>query len=486
MITNQPQWQRTQDSSSTQQDKLMLPLWYMLMRSFLLLWGIIAIIYCCIGTGSLLYILLGTTSTIQHASLSFGLLVAAGILGIVDLFFWFRPSRFYSLSTSALLFAARAQTAAARHPENAASTSNILNPCNPSPYSNFSNANTTIPIPPTSVGERQAQMQAQRAGSQTAESVQPDSTYIPQSENQHSTSRDTVPSTKTGASLDSSTDVVEPNIRSQTALISPQKFRSFILPREGTDLDHCADKLAFNPDAARYVVTDGVGTSFLPSSWAQIIADHFVNRECDYENEAMFTFWLGECSHEWHKWVQNDWLPLARKNSGQEDWSREIGRGAATTLVGCSFSREALLQHGTTPISVTVVGDAEFFLLSPSEDAAGRWICKDYYRLQYEDFGHTTETLASPDRRVERDFKRVHVKRDVQAKLGDCIILATDALAQWLLLQMQQGKDPWQEVLSIFHHDAFRDFVYSSRSTGEMEIDDTTIMIVPLHPASFK
>src|SRR5207237_6545683 len=110
-----------------------------------------------------------------------------------------------------------------------------------------------------------------------------------------------------------------------------------------------------------------------------------------------------------------------------------------------------------------------------------QWKCQLHYRLELEDFGHTTEALATPDKRVERDHKWIHIKNDIAADAGDCIILTTDALARWILSQMKAGEDPWTKLLSISDANAFKRFVRFCRSTGAMETDDTTIMIIPVH-----
>jgi hypothetical protein len=259
-----------------------------------------------------------------------------------------------------------------------------------------------------------------------------------------------------------------------------QTFRYYILPREGKDLARCADKLSFDITRARYAVADGVGTSFLPGYWAQTIATEFVEHDINFTYPDDIVKWQQRCSERWHHWVNTEWVPQAVVESGQEDWSREIERGAATTFVGCSFLPAQLAQSGSTTISVAVVGDAEFFLLTPPRGQIGYWTCKERFNLQKsQDFGQTTETLATPERRLSRDYKWMR-HTTYTAQHGDCIVLTTDALAQWTLQQMETGKNPWQELLSLSSEDAFRKLINRCRAAGEIEVDDTTIMIIPL------
>lgn len=260
-------------------------------------------------------------------------------------------------------------------------------------------------------------------------------------------------------------------------------FGAYILPREGK-LERCQDKMAHDSQKARYVVADGVGTSFLPGRWAEILTRDFVSSDCPFDNPQEITNWLMDCSQAWHAWVEDVWVSRARQNNAQADWSREIARGAAATLAGCFFSPVELAQTGTTNVRVVVVGDAEFFLLArESLVAQPRWRCKRTWYLQLlEEFGHTTQALATPEKRVLRDHRWVNVT-NVEAKAGDCLILATDALAKWILQYIEQGKDPWNKLFALRNQEDFQRFVSHYRADGSLEIDDTTLMIIPVEAA---
>ena len=63
---------------------------------------------------------------------------------------------------------------------------------------------------------------------------------------------------------------------------------------------------------------------------------------------------------------------------------------------------------------------------------------------------------------------------------GDVLLMATDALAQWLLLQQEQGELAWQGLLEIRDQQSFTRFVEKQRLDGMMEEDDTTLLVIPL------
>lgn len=258
-----------------------------------------------------------------------------------------------------------------------------------------------------------------------------------------------------------------------------QAIRFYAVPREGNDIVLSADKKAVNEKSTRFALADGVGTSFLPAHWAEILTDQFVKRENDFENAQDFENWLRHCSFLWHSWFETTWLPIAREKSGQADWSSEENRGASTTFIGCSLSWEALQHNGQTPVHVTAVGDAVFFLVSPQQHA---WTHRSFSLQKADEFGPTTETLGSPERRIARDWRRVK-QADFVAERTDTLVLATDALAEWIMYSQEQGQKPWDQLLNITSTDHFKRFISTCRSNGMMEVDDTSILIIPLNEA---
>lgn len=107
-----------------------------------------------------------------------------------------------------------------------------------------------------------------------------------------------------------------------------------------------------------------------------------------------------------------------------------------------------------------------------------KWESK-HFELNLNEFGVETRAIATQEKRVDRDYKWIHSK-DFEGKVGDCIVLTTDALAKWLLSREQSGIDPWPELLSFSLLEEFRSFVLHHRSTGDLEVDDTTMMVIPL------
>ena len=255
------------------------------------------------------------------------------------------------------------------------------------------------------------------------------------------------------------------------------------IPKEGTNLELSQDKLnAFaDSERRRYAVADGVGGSFLPSKWAEIVVDSFVKLPKDFSAAEEFDEWLSACSDQWYQWVDTQWIPYMNKQRRLSyDWSNDRSRGAEATLIGCSFSPFALSESGYTFVRVTAVGDAVFFLVHFQTEGDQNQSYEAFAQIKPEDFGPTPNTIATARMSIQRAWGQVQ-QATYTARKGDYIILTTDALAKWALIQVNRGKPPWKQLLSLEAYEDFGAFVIEEREKRELETDDTTIMVIPIN-----
>ncbi len=443
-----------------QKDESPLPWWYWPVKLLFLICGGITVIGELIVLGAWLIAL-----DVQKLSLYIffaALLVSLGILvGIVELWLWLRPRSFlFSIHTSSSLLEEDANLAT--RSTNMAQREDLA--------------------PPHSVATNQGNGEPGNVNQSELPKVNTMRTTAPLSQAETITQSGTV----TDPTSDSFSIPPQIGLPARTGTNSRSTdfsgIRFYAVAREGDNPALSADKGSVNEQNTRYALADGVGTSFLPGYWADIVTSKFIERVSDFQEREDFENWLSKCSEDWHLRVDKEWLPLARERSGQTDWSREIERGASATFVGCSFSWDELRQNGETNVHVTAVGDAVFFLVSPPLRSERREY-KSFYLQSAGDFGQMTETLGSPTRRIQRDWKRVH-QQDFPAQSSDTLVLATDALAQWIMRYKKAGYDPWSRLFSITNASQFAEFVDYFRSNGAMEVDDTTAIIIPLRSQS--
>jgi hypothetical protein len=69
-------------------------------------------------------------------------------------------------------------------------------------------------------------------------------------------------------------------------------------------------------------------------------------------------------------------------------------------------------------------------------------------------------------------------------RTDDIFYLATDAMALWLLTQVEDGEPPWGVLRDLDTEDqafAFDEWITDLRATGEVKNDDMTLVRVDLH-----
>ena len=260
--------------------------------------------------------------------------------------------------------------------------------------------------------------------------------------------------------------------------------RCFMLAKEGKSLVECQDRYAISAAKSCYAVADGVAGSLVPGSWARIVAKGFVERGGKFANKEDFQHWLMECSREWQWWIESRWIPTIntlREQNGerQGDWGNDLRQGAQTTLIGCSLVSNAEFREAPTSATIFAVGDSEFFLFSPNP-SGGYDIAETFPFSELDEFSVLPDTLVTVPRTDL--LERAWVQRktlNINVFSGDVIVLATDALAKWLLTQVYQNTNKWLPLLSSSAVE-FERHMRSELQQGLLENDDVTMMVIPI------
>ena len=61
---------------------------------------------------------------------------------------------------------------------------------------------------------------------------------------------------------------------------------------------------------------------------------------------------------------------------------------------------------------------------------------------------------------------------------GDLLILASDALSQWMLTRVADGGTPWQDLLDLYSRGQLVEWVDNARRQRLIRNDDTTLIVV--------
>lgn len=241
-----------------------------------------------------------------------------------------------------------------------------------------------------------------------------------------------------------------------------------------------AYKWEIHEQILRCAIADGVSLSFLPARWARILTSRFVAQNEEITQPQQFMTWLMQCSQEWHTWLTQEWIPKANRINGSErDWSSERARGAQATFAACSLSRQQISPMGTVDVYMLAIGDANIFLLRPPQANTGdTWHYLAFPNKNKGDFGLTPATLTTTPDDIERTLPLL--KSAVYSmRRGDYLLFTTDALAKWIITQIDRGKPPWTTLLALNDPLSFSQFIQRERQE-KLETDDTTMMLVHL------
>ena len=92
-----------------------------------------------------------------------------------------------------------------------------------------------------------------------------------------------------------------------------------------------------------------------------------------------------------------------------------------------------------------------------------------------EQFSNRPVLLSSVARANQRVWDEVRVDEgELQGK--DQLLLMTDALAQWFLVEAEMGRRPWAALARAVTQESFAAFVDMLRASGALRNDDTTLV----------
>jgi hypothetical protein len=227
------------------------------------------------------------------------------------------------------------------------------------------------------------------------------------------------------------------------------RCRAFALGKDLNFSDETDDAFAVNTAAGRFAIADGASTSAFAAAWARILATTFV------ENRNRWSVWLPLARDRWEQECRRDEMPWYLQE--------QFADGALATLTGVVF-------RGKRRWRAAAVGDSCLFHVRRER------VCRVFPIRAYSDFNQTPALLCSRAEAPGRQTSRLRIEGDWLQ--GDLMLLATDALSQWFLGQVEDGKEPWRELVALERQDAFTAWISEHRRSNSIRPDDVTVLII--------
>lgn len=244
----------------------------------------------------------------------------------------------------------------------------------------------------------------------------------------------------------------------------PLRWQALRLGKQGNTAEEYEDAGAGDASNGRFAVADGASEASFAASWARLLVKRFV-------------------SHPGKPWHKLDWIePLRKQWAAAVDglelpWYAEEKRdlGAFATFLGLVFRPSAVGKHGYW--RALSVGDCCLF------HTRGGRLTHSFPLTKSTDFGSAPQLLRS------RGSDATHAPHQLahgRWHAQDRFLLMTDALAQWFLFRLEQGKDPLAEISHLLTEDSpqdvFADWIAERRAKSVLRNDDVTLIVVDVEP----
>jgi hypothetical protein len=303
--------------------------------------------------------------------------------------------------------------------------------------------------------------------------------------------------------------------------------RAFWLPKAGNSADEYEDAFDYSLAERRFAIADGATESSFAKRWARSLVQGFTdspgflsvhpgNSRAELWQEGSFVGrwarslvrrisdsprflsaphrdfcrelqkWLEPLQQSWREsieWETLQWFSLAKAQAG-----------AFSSLLGLIFVEGELprveretsrVKRQTSSVKretckcwrwqAVAIGDSCLFQVSNGKISTAFPI---EHAGQFDNRPFLLSSIPSSNQRVWGE---------VRFNVGDCqyddlFILATDALAEWILIQYESGAKPWATLCDLSMEGDFASFITDLRQRGSIRNDDVTLLIVRLDP----
>ncbi|MBE9168623.1 protein phosphatase 2C domain-containing protein [Pleurocapsales cyanobacterium LEGE 06147] len=246
----------------------------------------------------------------------------------------------------------------------------------------------------------------------------------------------------------------------------PNQIIAFSVPKIGEEQKNNQDRFESSSDGSLTALADGAGSSLYPSKWAEILVQSFCQ---DLGNPIAR---IQRSHQEWLKPAQEQWRQyyLAKLTNPNRKWW-EVGsqikdRGSAT-FIGLSLPTHP--DSEAQKWQAVAIGDSCLFKLERNSENLFAFPLNNS-----GDFKTTTQCFESlPE---YSSFSPQFIEG--YCNWGDTFLLASDALAHWLLTDYENQSQEWQKIFELKKIEDFRQAIDRLRQNNLIKNDDTTAVLI--------
>lgn len=223
-------------------------------------------------------------------------------------------------------------------------------------------------------------------------------------------------------------------------------------PKSGNTASEYEDAYAVKPEALRFAVADGASETSFARQWAELLVEGFVQ---DAPSAAEL--------HDFITPLQAVWAEGQKGKATAWYAERKAQAGAFSSLLGVSIDGDRW--------RAVAVGDSCLFVVRSGK------VLRAFPLERAEQFSNRPSLLSSVSRANTGVWNDV-VAVEGELLANDRLLLMTDALAQWFLVEAEMGRRPWAALSKVTTPEQFAAYIDCLRAGGALRNDDVTLVSV--------
>ena len=259
----------------------------------------------------------------------------------------------------------------------------------------------------------------------------------------------------------------EPPDKSYTDPNVPFIYRVYWYPKDEGSPQAYEDAYTIRPDTSRIAVSDGASSTIFSSRMAQLLTASVTASPLDVNDPLALEAWLSGLKAEWKETFDFKSLPWNQRGK-----LKQYGGGAATLLWIELFpsTDSPPANQGPYRLRGFAIGDCCLFHIRNGE------LLSTFPIQSLEEFGNDPKTLSAT-RKIE--IEQIAFETwESECEVGDLIVLATDAIAQWFYRQIDRGDEIDWHAFDQLSSEEWESCVRQMRNEDKMRHDDTTLLLL--------
>jgi Protein phosphatase 2C len=236
------------------------------------------------------------------------------------------------------------------------------------------------------------------------------------------------------------------------------------------DEESCEDAIGENTAQGLFVVADGAGTTLFSDAWAGFIVQHFLRVPLMSNDPFEVEWWIRQAQEQF----KNEFAGVA--NMPWNAQQKAQSQGSYTTL---ATLRVTVGDATHAQADLLIFGDSCVFVSRPESESI-----LSFPLTQVDEFDQAPVCIPSKPGVFNRYFHQCHVT-SLDLAPCDAVVIATDAVSKWIISagdgHYRDQRMAFQEVTQQTSA-SWANFIQECRAKEEMIDDDTTALIIALHP----